>query len=96
MAASIDGVCLMKMARRRTGNRIGTALRSNGRLKEKDQKAVLRRTISAVEGGTTDSKDGHQTAERAAVLKKEDRAEVLETILEEERPKNRLKKKSVV
>jgi hypothetical protein len=27
MAASIDGVCLMKMARRRTGNRIGTVLK---------------------------------------------------------------------
>jgi len=27
MVASIDGVCLMKMARRRTGNGIGTALR---------------------------------------------------------------------
>jgi len=34
MAASIDGVCLMKMARRRTGNRIGTALRDLEKLLE--------------------------------------------------------------
>jgi hypothetical protein len=34
MAANIDGVCLMKMARRRTGNRIGTALRDLEKLLE--------------------------------------------------------------
>jgi hypothetical protein len=34
MAASIDGVCLMKMARRRTGNQIGTALRDLEKLRE--------------------------------------------------------------
>jgi hypothetical protein len=34
MAASIDGVCLMKMARQQTGNRIGTALRDLEKLLE--------------------------------------------------------------
>ncbi len=34
MAANIDGVCLMKMARRRTRNQIGTALKDLEKLLE--------------------------------------------------------------
>ncbi len=92
MAASIDGVCLMKMARRRIGNQIGTALRDLKKLREEATEFGRRKikrlfgedNLGSVEK-TTDSKDRYQTAERAAILEEVRQKNREEIILEKDR-----------